>query len=106
MSKRSRGYEEISKNQEKIIRIVGTLAAVGFALERRIRRRGRDRAYRDYGNYLNEVWTLDDRRGGITVAQLNDGTGAQRHFYHCNAAYHVCGLTDEAANLIEAYDAL
>ena len=24
-----------------------------------------------YGNYLDEVWTLDDRRGGITVANLN-----------------------------------
>ena len=57
-----------------------------------------------YGNYLDDVWTLDDRRGGITVAQLNDGSGGQRHFYHCNTLYHVYGLTDEAGALKEAYE--
>ncbi len=36
-----------------------------------------------YGNYLDEVWTLDNRVGA-TVAQLNDGVGNNRHFYHCN----------------------
>ncbi|MBI1927085.1 hypothetical protein HYR99_22935, partial [Candidatus Poribacteria bacterium] len=56
-----------------------------------------------YGNYLDEVWTLDNRRGGITVAQLNDGAGNQRHFYHCNTLYHVYGLTDETGALKEGY---
>jgi RHS repeat-associated protein len=57
-----------------------------------------------YGDtYLDEVWTLDNRRGGITVAQLNDGTGRDRHFYHSNTLYSVFGLTDEAGILREAY---
>jgi RHS repeat-associated protein len=56
-----------------------------------------------YGNYLDEVWTLDNRRGGITVAQLNDGSGNQRHFYHSNTLYHVYGITDEAGAIKEAY---
>ena len=34
-----------------------------------------------YGNYL------DDRRGGITVGDLNDGTGSDRHFYHCRSLH-------------------
>jgi len=62
-----------------------------------------------YGNYLDEVWTIDNRSGGNTVASLNDGTGNQRHFYHCNTLYHVYGITDEGTiaptpgALIEAY---
>jgi len=44
-----------------------------------------------YGNYFDEVWTLDDRRVGITVGDLNDGTGNDRHFYHQNTLYHVLG---------------
>jgi len=56
-----------------------------------------------YGNYLDEVWTLDDRRGGITVAQLNDSSGTERHFYQCNPLYAVYGLTDEIGTLKEAY---
>ena len=56
-----------------------------------------------YGNYLDEVWTIDNRSGGNTVASLNDGTGNQRHFYHCNTLYHVYGITDETGALIEAY---
>lgn len=40
-----------------------------------------------YGNYLDEVWAIDDRRGGIAVAQLDDGTGSQRKFYHHNSLY-------------------
>ena len=58
-----------------------------------------------YGNYLDEVWTLDDRSAGTggTVAQLNDGTGGQRKFYHNNSLFHVYGITDEVAGLVEAY---
>ncbi len=56
-----------------------------------------------YGVYLDEVWTLDNRRGGITVAQLNDSMGNQRHFYHSNTLYHVYGLTDETGALKEGY---
>ena len=55
-----------------------------------------------YGNYLDEVWTIDDRNG-VTVAQLNDGTGGQRKFYHHNTLYHVYGITDETGALKEAY---
>jgi len=57
-----------------------------------------------YGNDLDEVWIQDDRRGAITVAQLNGGADAQRHFYHSKALYHVYGLTDQAGNRIEAYE--
>lgn len=51
-----------------------------------------------YGNYLDEVWTLDNRRtsGGasISVSRLNDGTGAQRLFFHQNTLYSPHALTD------------
>ncbi len=61
-----------------------------------------------YGNYLDEVWTIDDRTGAISVADLNDGTGSERHFYHCNTLYHVYANTDETgalAEAVQAYDA-
>ncbi len=61
-----------------------------------------------YGNYLDEVWTIDDRTGAISVADLNDGTGNQRHFYHCNTLYHIYANTDETgalAEAVQAYDA-
>ncbi|MBI1929358.1 hypothetical protein HYR99_34580, partial [Candidatus Poribacteria bacterium] len=60
-----------------------------------------------YGNYLDEVWTMD-KRAGVTVAQLNDGAGNQRRFYHCNTLYSVYALTDETGSINEAvksYDA-
>jgi RHS repeat-associated protein len=61
-----------------------------------------------YGNYLDEVWTLDDRRSGGTVASLNDNSGSNRHFYLANTLYHVYGLTTEGSSttpgtLKEAY---
>ena len=49
------------------------------------------------------MWTIDDR-DGVTVAQLNDTTGAHRHFAHCNTLYHVYALTDETGTLVEAYE--
>lgn len=60
------------------------------------------------GNYLDEVWTIDKRSGGVTVADLNDGTGSDRHFYHQNTLYHVYALTDETgaiAEAVQSYDA-
>ena len=57
-----------------------------------------------YGEYLDEVWTKDTRSGGVTIADLNDGTGADRYFYHCNTLYNVYGLTDETGLLVEAYE--
>jgi hypothetical protein len=42
-----------------------------------------------YGNYLDEVWVMDDRSGGQTIADLNDESGSDRHFYHQNTLYHV-----------------
>jgi len=56
-----------------------------------------------YGNYLDEVWTIDDRSGTITVGDLNDAAGGHRHFAHNNTLYHVYGLTDEEGNLVEGY---
>lgn len=61
-----------------------------------------------YGNYVDEVWTLDDRRGGNTVANLNDNTGVARHFYLSNTQYSIHGITREGSSttpgtLDEAY---
>ena len=54
-------------------------------------------------NYLGEPWTLDNRSGGITVAELNNGLGSQRHFYHCNTLYSTFALTDETGAIAEGY---
>ena len=55
------------------------------------------------GNYLDEVWTLDNRAGGITIAQLNAGTGSHRLFYHTNTLYSVFALTDQTGAIVEGY---
>ena len=55
------------------------------------------------GNYLDEVWTLDNRAGGITIAQLNGGSGSHRLFYHQNTLYSVFALTDETGAIVEGY---
>jgi len=46
---------------------------------------------------------IDDRTSNGMVGILNDGAENQRHFYHQNTLSHVYGLTDESANLVEAY---
>jgi len=61
-----------------------------------------------YGNRLDEVWTLDNRRNSGTVATLNDHTGVLRHFYLSNTLFHVYGLMNEGSSttpgtLREAY---
>jgi RHS repeat-associated protein len=56
-----------------------------------------------YGAGLDEVWTLDDRRGGVTVAQLNAATGDNRHFYHADTLGSVYGLTNQSGALKEGY---
>jgi len=56
-----------------------------------------------YGNYIDEPWVLDDRTGGTTVADLNDGSGSDRHFYHCNTQYSIHALTDETGSIAEGY---
>jgi len=56
-----------------------------------------------YGHYLDEVWTLDDRRAGIAVAQLNDRSGSQRRFYYSNTLYSIYALTGETGAMVEAY---
>jgi|GEM_PF-3413750 len=61
-----------------------------------------------FGNYLDEVLTLDKQSRGLTVADLNDRAGSDRHFYHQNTLYHVYSLTDETGAIAEAvknYDA-
>ena len=52
---------------------------------------------------MDEVWTLDNRAGGITIAQLNAGTGSHRLFYHNNTLYSVFALTDETGAITEGY---
>ena len=56
-----------------------------------------------YGRYIDEPLTLDDRSGGQTVADLNDGSGDDRLFYHCNTQYSTFALTDEAGSIVEGY---
>ncbi len=63
-----------------------------------------------YGNYLDEVWTVDRRfcdGPPVRVADLNDGACdpdlPDRLFCHANTLYSVCGLTDEPGALREAY---
>jgi RHS repeat-associated protein len=56
-----------------------------------------------YGSGLDEVWTLDNRRGSITVAQLNMPVGDFRHFYHANTLGSVYGLTNQSGALKEGY---
>ena len=61
-----------------------------------------------YCNVLDEYWALDDRRSGISVGDLHDGTGNDRHFYHQNTLYRVYALTDETgaiAKAVQIYDA-
>jgi len=52
---------------------------------------------------INEPLTLDDRSGGQTVADLNDGSGDDRLFYHCNMQYSTFALTDETGIIVEGY---
>jgi RHS repeat-associated protein len=56
-----------------------------------------------YGRYIDEPLTLDDRSDGQTIADLNDGTGDDRLFYHCNTLYSTFALTDEAGSIVEGY---
>ncbi|GIW81421.1 MAG: hypothetical protein KatS3mg105_3228 [Gemmatales bacterium] len=51
------------------------------------------------GTALDEVWTLDNRQGGITIAQLNDNLGGDRQFYHADPLGSVYALTDETGLL-------
>ena len=68
-------------------------------------RDGRDDLLRQYvyGNGLDELWTLDDRRGGVTVPQLNDGAGDQRTFFQLDTLSSPHALTDETGSIVEAY---
>jgi len=56
-----------------------------------------------YGRYIDEPLTLDNRSGGQTVADLNDGSGDDRLFYHCNTQYSTFALTDEIGSIVEGY---
>jgi RHS repeat-associated protein len=56
-----------------------------------------------YGRYIDEPLTLDDRSGGQTVADLNDDSGDDRLFYHCNTQYSTFALTDETGSIVEGY---
>jgi len=61
-----------------------------------------------YGGYEDERWCIDSRLRSdgtvIPVADLHDDSGNERHFYHWNTRYSVCGLTNEEAELVEAYE--
>jgi len=56
-----------------------------------------------YGRYIDEPLTLDDRSGGQTVGDLNDGSGDDRLFYYCNTQYSTFALTDEVGSIVEGY---
>jgi len=56
-----------------------------------------------YGRYIDEPLTLDDRSDGQTVSDLNDGSGDDRLFYHCNTQYSTFALTDEMGAIVEGY---
>jgi len=56
-----------------------------------------------YGNYIDEPWTLDDRSASQSIADLNDGSGSDRQFYHCNTQYSIHALSDETGTLTEGY---
>jgi len=56
-----------------------------------------------YGIYIDEPWTLDDRSGAQSIADLNDGSGSDRQFYHCNTQYSIHALSDETGTLTEGY---
>jgi RHS repeat-associated protein len=56
-----------------------------------------------YGRYIDEPLTLDDRSGGQSVADLNDGSGVDRLFYHCNTQYSTFALTNEEGGIVEGY---
>lgn len=56
-----------------------------------------------YGIYIDEPITLDNRSGSVTVADLNDGLNAERHFYHQNTQFSVHGLTTEGGTLDVGY---
>jgi RHS repeat-associated protein len=68
-------------------------------------RDGSDRVAQQYvyGNYIDEVWTVDNRRDAITVSQLNDGTGRERLFHHSNILYHVYALTNETGTPLKIF---
>ena len=53
--------------------------------------------------YHDEIITRDDRQGGATVTQLNDGTGADRQFQHGNTLFSVFAVTDETGTVLERY---
>ena len=52
--------------------------------------------------YHDELISRDDR-GTATVAQLNDGTGADRQFQHGNTLFSVFAVTDETGAVLERY---
>ena len=56
-----------------------------------------------YGVYIDEPLVIDDRSGGITIADLNDGTGAERLFYHQNTRFSTLALTNSAGAIVEGY---
>ena len=53
--------------------------------------------------YHDELIARDDRQGGATVTQLNDGTGADRQFQHGNTLFSVFAVTDETGAVLERY---
>jgi RHS repeat-associated protein len=57
-----------------------------------------------YGDGTNEAWTLDNRTGGVTVANLNDGvSNDQRLFYLADPQGSTYGLANKGGALREAY---
>ena len=53
--------------------------------------------------YHDELIARDDRSGGTTVAQLNDGSGSDRQFQHHNTLFSIFAVTDETGAVLERY---
>ena len=53
--------------------------------------------------YHDELIARDNRSGGTTIAQLNDGSGSDRQFQHHNTLFSVFAVTDETGAVLERY---
>jgi len=53
--------------------------------------------------YLDELIARDDRRGGVSVLDLNADEGDARQYQHCNTLHSIFAVTDQAGEVLERY---
>jgi len=53
--------------------------------------------------YLDELIARDDRRGGVSVSDLNAAEGDARQYQHCNTLHSIFAVTDQAGEVLERY---